>query len=236
MDGTMGRGGSQGSGGLAVALRAFLEQAPNDLAPPSPGSPRERILSSARSLFAARGYDRTSVRDLASAAAVNPAMIHYYFGDKSRLYRRVIAGELRATIRGIFERLDPALAPLDVLVRIPVGIMKEMRGNPERLSLLRREIGEGGEQARRAIAEMGPHGPLGLRDLIASLIRDAQERGEIRPIPVDTILPFLVSVGHGSMIMEPFLRLVLGIEAEDDDSWSRRLEGFEALLRRALAV
>lgn len=236
MDRETERWGSQGLAGPAGALRAFLEEAPGDLALPAPGSPRERILTSARSLFAERGFDRTSVRDLAAAAAVNPAMIHYYFGDKSRLYRRVIAGELRATIRGIFDRVDPALAPLDLLVRIPIGIMKEMRGNPERLALLRREIGEGGEQARRAIAEMGSHGPLGLRDLIASVIRDAQERGEIRSIPVDAILPFLVSVGHGSMIMEPFLQLVLGIEAEDDDSWSRRLDGFEALLRGALTV
>ncbi|MFH1680327.1 MAG: TetR family transcriptional regulator [Candidatus Eisenbacteria bacterium] len=221
---------------MPESLRAFLEQVPEELAPPEPGSPRERILSAARALFAERGFSRAGIRAIAAVAAVNPAMIHYYYGNKGLLHRRVIAQELRATIRGIFERLEPGLPPAEVLVRIPIGIMREMRGNPERLGLLRREIADGGEQVRRAIVEMGPHGPLGLRDLISSLIRGAQARGEVRPLPVEAILPFLVAVGHGSMIMEPFFQLVLGIEAADETSWSRRLESFEVLLRQGLAV
>jgi len=53
-----------------------------------PGSTatREEILEAARKLFAQNGYDRTTVRAIAAAAAVNPAMVHYFFGSKEQVF------------------------------------------------------------------------------------------------------------------------------------------------------
>ena len=45
----------------------------------------ERILSSARELFACRGIDHTSIRAVAEHAGVDPAPVHYYFGTKRHL-------------------------------------------------------------------------------------------------------------------------------------------------------
>lgn len=42
---------------------------------------REEILAAARSLFAEQGYDATSLRAVARAANVDPALVHHYFGD-----------------------------------------------------------------------------------------------------------------------------------------------------------
>lgn len=47
---------------------------------------REEILSAARSLFAERGYDATSLRAVARAAEVDPALVHHYFDGKSDLF------------------------------------------------------------------------------------------------------------------------------------------------------
>jgi AcrR family transcriptional regulator len=43
------------------------------------------IINIAEKLFASRGYDGTSVRDIAEEAGVNLAMISYYFGSKEKL-------------------------------------------------------------------------------------------------------------------------------------------------------
>lgn len=43
------------------------------------------ILSTAEKLFACKGFDGTSIRDIAEAANVNIAMISYYFGSKEKL-------------------------------------------------------------------------------------------------------------------------------------------------------
>lgn len=57
-----------------------------------PGNPGTRnvIVTTARRLFAAAGYDQTSVRDIASAANVDPALIRHYFGSKAELFRSAV--------------------------------------------------------------------------------------------------------------------------------------------------
>lgn len=47
---------------------------------------RDRILTAARACFARYGYDRATVRQIAREAQVDSAMVHYFFGKKSRLF------------------------------------------------------------------------------------------------------------------------------------------------------
>lgn len=47
---------------------------------------RAEILDAARGEFAARGYDRATIRGIAAAAGVDPALVHHYFGSKDRLF------------------------------------------------------------------------------------------------------------------------------------------------------
>jgi AcrR family transcriptional regulator len=53
-----------------------------------PGTPdtRDGILAVARRRFASRGYDATSVRDIATSANVDPALVIHYFGTKEGLF------------------------------------------------------------------------------------------------------------------------------------------------------
>lgn len=50
---------------------------------------RERLLEVAEEFFCERGFDGTSVRDLAGAAGCNIASVNYYFGGKEKLYEEV---------------------------------------------------------------------------------------------------------------------------------------------------
>ena len=47
---------------------------------------KQSILESARTVFAEAGYDKASVRAIAAAAQVDPALIHHYFGTKEKLF------------------------------------------------------------------------------------------------------------------------------------------------------
>lgn len=47
---------------------------------------RNRIVNNARDLFARNGIDKTSIRAIASAAGVDPALVHHYFGAKRQLF------------------------------------------------------------------------------------------------------------------------------------------------------
>lgn len=72
---------------------------------------RDAILDAARDLFAQVGYDNASLRAIAGAAGVDPALIRHFFGDKENLFATLAAD--RTTIpQLIAETLmgDPATA------------------------------------------------------------------------------------------------------------------------------
>ncbi len=58
--------------------------------PPGTSDTRERILNSARELFARNGIDKTSIRAIAADAGVDPALVHHYFGTKTQLFAAAI--------------------------------------------------------------------------------------------------------------------------------------------------
>ncbi len=75
-----------------------------------PGAPdtRDTILAIARRRFAIRGYDATSLRDIAAEAQVDPALIIHYFGTKEGLFGA--AAGLPDGLSGLLQ--DLAVLPL----------------------------------------------------------------------------------------------------------------------------
>ncbi|MFD3842253.1 TetR family transcriptional regulator [Streptomyces sp. NPDC058642] len=51
---------------------------------------RDRILTAAREEFSERGYEKTSVRGIAKAAGVDPALVHHYFGTKEQVFEAAV--------------------------------------------------------------------------------------------------------------------------------------------------
>ena len=47
---------------------------------------RAAILAAARTEFAARGYDNATIRGIAAAAGVDPALVHHFYGSKEGLF------------------------------------------------------------------------------------------------------------------------------------------------------
>ncbi len=62
----------------------------------SSGSTKERILGAAEVLFAQRGFDGASLRQLTTAAGVNLAAVNYHFGSKDKLVEEVFRRRLDA--------------------------------------------------------------------------------------------------------------------------------------------
>lgn len=82
-----------------------------------PGNPdtREAILDAARKLFAEKGYDAASIRGIATAAGVDPALVHHYFGNKEQLF---------------LATMNIPINPADIIEQVGVG---DREGAGERL-------------------------------------------------------------------------------------------------------
>src|SRR5438552_3833527 len=113
---------------------------------PRPGSRAEqrrrteaRILDAATQVFFSAGYDRTTIRAVASAAGVDAGLVMHYFGSKQELYRRVIDAapvpEIGGTPAEATERILATLA--DRLASVPaasLALLPSMLTNPEAAS------------------------------------------------------------------------------------------------------
>ncbi len=51
---------------------------------------RQLIMEATLFLFAEKGYEGTSIRDIAEKANVNVAMVNYYFGSKEKLFEEIV--------------------------------------------------------------------------------------------------------------------------------------------------
>jgi AcrR family transcriptional regulator len=120
---------------------------------PGGSGTRERILDAARARFAAHGYDRTLIRDVAVDAGVDPALVHYFFKTKDGLF--VAAMEL-------------PIRPADVIAPL---VAEGVPGLGERM--VRRLLGVWDEPANQATllalvsgASGHPGAALALREFI----------------------------------------------------------------------
>ncbi|MFE7116119.1 TetR/AcrR family transcriptional regulator [Streptomyces sp. NPDC057654] len=74
-----------------------------------------RILNSARELFAEKGFDRTTIRAVATTADVDPALVMQYFGSKRELFTQAVqASPALPTATDTDTLVDQLLATLDL--------------------------------------------------------------------------------------------------------------------------
>lgn len=71
---------------------------------------RERIMTAARRLFAAKGFDGVSLREITEAARANTAAVNYHFRSKDELIRQVFEAGLKPIIAARIGALDACLA------------------------------------------------------------------------------------------------------------------------------
>jgi AcrR family transcriptional regulator len=151
---------------------------------------REHILITAERLFGERGFDGTSVRDIAQSAGVNLAMISYYFGSKEKLLEAMIQFRSEYTY-GILEELnkDQSLSPWDKIDRLVDFYVDRILNNLPFHNIMHQEATafRNEEIKERIIA-------LKMRNLeqINKIIADGQEKKLFRrvdiPMTVGTII------------------------------------------------
>lgn len=156
---------------------------------------RETILSTAMKLFGQKGFEGTSVREIAADADVNPAMISYYFGSKEKLFEKLV--EHKASfLKGVFAGLvtNTSLTQIEKLFIVIDSYVDRMFQSPQFHHLLHRELSlERRPQMKNAISE------ILLRNFVSvkKIIQDGIESGEFKSVdPELTIASIIGTINH----------------------------------------
>lgn len=100
---------------------------------------RRAIMESATRLFLDKGYDSTTMDDIASLAEVSKPTVYGHFADKETLFAEIVAATTRdidAVVRSVTDHLAPSLTPDKPLAEIGRRFLKALM-QPELIRLRR---------------------------------------------------------------------------------------------------
>src|SRR5688572_25443506 len=122
---------------------------------------RGRLLDAAERLFAAKGFEATSLRDVTAKAKANLAAVHYHFGSKEALVRAVFERRLGEVNRRRLELLTGRrrgkLSPKDILHAFIAPTFDLMKEAPHFVQLMGRFQAEPDSHAHDVVTSRCSH-------------------------------------------------------------------------------
>jgi len=148
---------------------------------------RAAILAAALKLFTRKGYENTSIDELALSAGIGKGTVYTYFQSKSDIFLAFCEDQLEFVYRELAEKSDPAAPLIGKLLTLFMGEFRFIRQNREFGRILMREtvfpkeltVERSGELDNKYI------------NLLVPMFRKAQEKGELR-----TDLELILVAGH----------------------------------------
>ena len=100
---------------------------------------REQLLVVGRSLFAERGFDGTSVEEVAARADVSKPVVYEHFGGKEGLYAVIVDREVQALLGRLTEALSRRGHPKQHVQRAALALLGYIEDSPDGFRILVRD-------------------------------------------------------------------------------------------------
>jgi TetR/AcrR family transcriptional regulator len=186
---------------MLVGDRAFM--------PPLPSDTETRIFEAALGAFARKGKDGARMQEIADAAGVNKAMLHYYFRSKDALYGRVFDYVLGQLVRAFGAALaHDGGSSFAATLRLFIGTYTDfVAAHTDVMRLMVNEMLSGGAAVREAFGRSVGEGFVD--QLFGARVEAAVAKGEIRPVPPRHLLITVVSVCIFPFIAHPIVSLLM---------------------------
>ncbi|WP_409333227.1 TetR/AcrR family transcriptional regulator [Trujillonella humicola] len=201
---------------VSAAARAASEAVARWPAEGAPGGPRDRdtVVAAARTEFARRGYDATTVRDIATAAGVRMGTLYRRVESKEALLREVLgsySGHLGDAFGAVLAAGSPPVETLDGLGRVFVHASR--RFEAESCTL---RYGWSGREATTSPFHDHYLQTQGRLRALEDLLRRGADDGVLRAVPDLALhirsvlwLPFHQHARTGTARAQAFLRAAL---------------------------
>ena len=168
---------------------------PNSILPDAPKNTRDRIMHAAGPIFADKGFEGATVREICLAADVNVASINYHFGDKQKLYHETVIYAHSCCHDSVDKPAQPSSDPTVRLQNLIEQILFSMVVNedgPWQVRLLTNEIQHPTDTCRQLVRDHFRPFLVELTQTIADVAID--------PLPADVLSTLATSVIGQCMI------------------------------------
>jgi len=182
-----------------------------------------QIMETAEVLFAEKGFNGTSVRDIAEKAHVNLAMISYYFGSKDKLLESLFdyRGEhVKLKLESMVE--DKTLSSFEKLdLLIEHYIEKIMNQQCFSRIMLREQVVNHTGITAELITQMKKRN----QQIISKLIHQGQKKGEFkRNIDIPLMMATLVGTAGHIIATQPYYREINNLQSMSEEEFQRHMK------------
>ncbi len=172
-----------------------------------------QILQVAEKLFAAKGFDGTSIRNISKEAKINIAMVSYYFGSKEKLLERLIyfrTRDLKVKLENLFKE---ELVPLEKIERFIELYIGKVDQNRDMYQILHFEI-----SSNKRAMDLKAFTAIKKGNLL-SLIKIIEEGQAQNIFKKDINIPLLIPTILGTYFHfhsnKPFFKEILNLNTEE---------------------
>jgi AcrR family transcriptional regulator len=167
---------------------------------------REKLLKVAGPVFACRGYQGTTIREICAEAGTNVAAVNYHFGDKLGLYTELLQQSVRAAqLIAVQTAVDENMSPEDILRALIRARLRSITGEdlPDWHSrLLAHELVQPTLALRQLINKVGRPICKRLLNLIGEMIDLPPDDDNTRLCAVSVVGQVLAYVLPGPLLSE----------------------------------
>ena len=182
---------------------------------------RIEILKTAEELFADKGFDGTSVRDISQHAGVNLAMISYYFGSKEKLLEALI--EFRSSYTfGILEELnkDQSLGPWEKIDRLVDFYAEKIITHNRFHNIITQHFPTiQSPEIKDIITQM----KLRNVEQIRKIILDGQKKKVFRKVDIEFTVGSVMGTLSQLTMSKAFYCTILNIEKTDEETYRKKV-------------
>lgn len=157
------------------------------------------ILSTAEKIFMEKGYAATRTTEIAKAAGVNHAMLHYYFRTKENLFNRIFEEKANLLLNFFLLSFEDDIPFLDKIKRAIEFHFDYIAQNPNLPTFVIREVLSDESKRELIVANISPHLKEALRRMQRDIDKEA-EKGVIRSIDAFSLLINIVSLNVFSFV------------------------------------
>jgi AcrR family transcriptional regulator len=196
---------------------------------------RERILLAAQKEFAARGYSGARMEAIARGAAINKAMLFYYFSSKDNLYRTVLQGVFSEIFGEIGRFISGQLTPDLFLEKFPEIYIRFIARHPDLLRIMVFDLIHNPENVAAAMAVIVHEKISCMPNPLLGLIKRWHGQGLISEGDPLHFMMNIVALSIFSFIGKPMVEAISGIKvANNEDFYRKRIASVVNVLQRGM--